>query len=162
LELSSLWNFLHVGTAIVWAGGTLAMAWFVSPAAKAVGPAAGPFMGALAGGRMRMVMIIASAITVLSGLLMWTDAVDGAPKDFRTWMLSLGAVAGIIATGLGHGVQGRTAKKLGGVLAELGGNPPTSDQAQNMAALQAKLMRTGVQLAWVMIVAVVGMTFGAR
>ena len=109
-----------------------------------------------------MVMIIASAITVLSGLLMWTDAVDGAPKDFQTWMLSLGAVAGIIATGLGHGVQGRTAKKLGGAMAELGGNPPTSEQAQNLAALQAKLMRTGTQLAWVMIIAIVGMTFGAR
>lgn len=162
MELITLWNFLHVGTAIVWVGGTFAMAWFISPAAKAVGPAAGPFMGALASGRMRMVMILASAVTILSGLLMWTDAVEGTPKDFQTWMLSLGAVAGIIATGLGHGVQGRTSKKLGAVMGELGGNPPTPDQAQRMAALQAKLMRTGVQLAWVMIVAVVGMTVGAR
>lgn len=162
MELFTIWNFLHVGSAVVWAGGTFAVAWFISPAAKTAGPAAGPFMGALAAGRMRMVMTIASAVTVLSGLLLWTDAVDGTPSDLRTWMLSLGAVAGIVATGLGHGVQGRTAKKLGGALAELGGNPPTSDQAQSMAALQAKLMRTGAQLAWVMVIAIVGMTFGAR
>ncbi len=162
MELIDLWNLLHVGGAIVWAGGTFAMAWFIGPAAAKAGPAAGPFMGALASGRMRMVMMVASVVTVLFGILMWTDAVEGSPKDFRTWMLTIGALAGLVATGIGHGVQQRTARKLGGVQAELAGDPPTTEQAQRLGALQGKLMRTGVQLAWVMVIAIIGMTLGAR
>jgi uncharacterized membrane protein len=162
LELINLWNFLHVGSAIVWAGGTFSMAWFIGPAAAKAGPAAGPFMGALASGRMRMVMMVTSVITVLSGVLMWTDAVEGSPKDFGTWMLTIGALAGLVATGIGHGVQQRTARKLGRVQVELAGNPPTAEQGQRLGALQSKLMKTGAQLAWVMVIAIIGMTIGAR
>lgn len=162
MDLFTFWNFLHVGSAILWAGGTFAIAWFVGPAAKSAGPAAGPFMGALAKGRMSMSMAIAGTVVLITGVIMWPDAVDGMPNDFRTWMLSLGALAGIIATVLGHGVQSKTAKGLGAIQAELAGNPPTPEQGRQIAQLQAKLMRTGELLAWIMVIAVIGMTFGSR
>lgn len=162
MDLFTFWNFLHVGSAILWAGGTLVIAWFVSPAAQAAGPAAGPFMGALAKGRMSMTMSMAGTVVLVTGVIMWPDAVDGMPNDLRTWMLSIGALAGIVATGLGHGVQRKTAMGLGAIQAELGGNPPTPEQGRQIAELQAKLMRTGDLLAWIMVIAVIGMTFGSR
>ncbi len=162
MELFTFLRFLHVGSAIVWAGGTFSVAWFISPAAREAGPAAGPFMGAFARGRMRLVMMVVAAVVPITGLFMWGDSVQGTPDDLRTYLLTLGAAAGIIATGLGHGVQSRTARQLGAAMAELGGSPPNADQGRRMTELQMKLTRTGTQLAWLMVIAIVGMTFGTR
>jgi len=40
-------RLLHFGAGVIWAGGAFMTAWFLLPAAKLTGPAAGPFMGTL-------------------------------------------------------------------------------------------------------------------
>ena len=49
--MQAAFNLVHVASAFVWAGGAIFLALFVSRAAQAAGPAAGPFMSALLTGR---------------------------------------------------------------------------------------------------------------
>ncbi len=161
MDYLSVLNLLHVSSAIIWAGWSLAFAWFVMPAAAKAGPAAGPFMGALTSTKLRPTMLSASAVTLVSGILMWVEVVDGAPSGFEGGMLSIGAFAGLAAIAIGHGFQAPTAKKMGGLAAELAGNPPTPEQGAMIAQLQGKLQIYGTWLGWLMIVAVIGMSLGA-
>lgn len=161
MELVTYVSALHVIAAVVWAGGAFSMAWFVSPAARKAGPAAGPFMGALASGTMRRVMTYASAFTIVIGLVLWAQVVEGAPTGTQGLLLSVGAVAGFVALGVGHGLQGPTAKRLARLQMGIDG-APTPEQGKEMAELSGKLMTYGTWLMWALLVSLATMTLGAN
>lgn len=66
----------HVGGAMLWFGGAILSILFLEPAAKALGPAAGPFMDHVMNRRrMGIFFPIVALVTVVSGaLLYWRDS----------------------------------------------------------------------------------------
>ncbi len=161
MELITYVSALHVIAAVVWAGGAFTMAWFISPAARKAGPAAGPFMGALASGSLSRIMTYASAATILFGLILWTQVVGGVPEGVRGALLSVGALAGLVALGIGHGLQGPTARRLAKVQMGIDG-APTPEQGKAMGELGAKMARYGNWLMWSVLIALGCMTLGAN
>jgi hypothetical protein len=107
------------------AGGALFIALFVSRAAQAAGPGAGPFMGALlTRTRLADVMLWASLLTVGSGAWMWgRNFGGGMPGGWRGAALAVGALAWPGALGLGV-VRQRPTILSQDLVIEMAGNPP--------------------------------------
>lgn len=63
---------IHIYGAVVWAGTSLFVAFFLIPAIGAAGPAGGPVMGALIKRKLFTIVPVVAAVTMLTGLrLMW-------------------------------------------------------------------------------------------
>lgn len=158
-------NLIHVGSAVLWAGGGLFLALFVSRAAKAAGPAAAPFMGALVTQtRLADVMTWASLLTVGSGLWLWARRFGSEmPSGAAGVALSLGALAGIGALGFAVVRQRPTIVAMQSLLGEMAGNdgPPTEEQTTRMTTLRGQMTANGNILAILLAVAVAGMALGA-
>ncbi|MEX1043015.1 MAG: hypothetical protein WD020_00095 [Acidimicrobiia bacterium] len=156
-------NLVHVASAVVWAGGAIFIALFVSRAAQAAGPAAGPFMGAmLTRTRLVNVMLWAPLLTVASGAWMWgRNFGTGMPGGWRGIALLIGALAGISALGLGLFRQRPTILSMRDVVVEMAGNPPSEEQAATVGALRAKMTKYGNVLGGLVALAVAGMALGA-
>ena len=102
---------VHIISGVFWAGAVMIMAWFVLPTAQAMGPPGGAFMQRLMfGQRLRVFVGGAMGLTILSGLTMYTwlaMETDGAWARSRMGVtLGVGAVAAIIAGGLGGDLGG--------------------------------------------------------
>jgi uncharacterized membrane protein len=156
-------NLIHVGSAFIWAGGTLFIALFVSKASQAAGPAAGPFMGALlTRTRLADTMLWASLLTVGSGTWMWVRNYGGGmPGGWRGVALSIGALAGIGALGLGVLRQRPTILAMQSLVVEMAGNPPSEEQAARMGSLRGRMTTFGNALAVLVAIAIAGMALGA-
>ena len=162
--MQAVLRLIHIGDAVLWAGGALFLALFVSPAAKAAGDGAGPFMGALVmKTRLMNVMTIASLLTVGSGLWLWLDAFGAMPPaGFKGVAISVGALGGILALGVALGMQRPTIIEMQGLLGEVAGNtgPPTEDQMARLQVVRARMLRNGNLLAVCVAVAITGMALG--
>ncbi len=90
-------RILHIGGGIFWAGSILVLLRFLIPAGRAVGPAAGPFMGHLTGeAKFGEIAAGAGVITILSGaLLYWHDFGEVFPFNAAMAGFAIGAVAAI-------------------------------------------------------------------
>lgn len=156
-------NLIHVASAFIWAGGALFIALFVSRAAQAAGPAAGPFMGALlTRTQLADVMMWTGIFTVGSGAwLWWLDFGSAMPTGWKGVALSIGALAGISALVFGLARQRPTIMAMRQVVLDMGGNPPSEEQAARMGALRAKMTGYGNALAVLVAVAITGMALGA-
>lgn len=156
-------NLVHVASAVVWAGGAIFIALFVSRAAQAAGPAAGPFMGAmLTRTRLVNVMLWTPLLTVASGAWMWgRNFGTGMPGGWRGIILSIGALAGITALGLGLFRQRPTILSMRDVVIEMAGGPPSEEQAATMNGLRSRMTKYGNVLATLLAAAVTGMALGA-
>jgi len=112
---------VHVLLAAVWVGSTAFMVFFVMPALKDTGPAAGPMMGAIARKGLNAFMAVLGGLTVLSGFyLYWrlTGGFDPALSATHGAMVfGTGGIAGLISLVIGGAVVGRSMKRMG----ELGG-----------------------------------------
>lgn len=141
-----VFRLVHVLSGVFWVGGILFLSRFVFPAARALGPAAGPVIDHL--NRVLKVPIAlmgCGVLTILSGLgLFWNDSMGfkGPWMSSHTGMtFSLGALSAIIALGIGMTVNAPTAKRMGAVAAQIQakGGPPTPEQAAEMQRLQHRL-----------------------
>ena len=142
-----VFRVIHVLLAIAWGGTVFLLVFFLQPTAKAIGPAAGPFMRELLGTRRLVdwVLRIAGATIVAGGFLYWRDMqLYGGLGDFLgmaigLW-LTIGAVAALIAFGIGMFATRPTLQRmlaLGGQIAQAGeGAPP--ELMQELVAVQAK------------------------
>ena len=64
-------RFLHIVSAVFWAGSIMYLAWFIIPAVKALGPDGGKFMQQLARtNKLPIVMLITGTLTNLGGILL--------------------------------------------------------------------------------------------
>jgi hypothetical protein len=161
--VQSALNLVHVASAFIWAGGALFIALFVSRAAQAAGPGAGPFMGALlTRTRLADVMLWASLLTVGSGAWMWgRNFGGGMPGGWRGAALAVGALAGLGALGLGLVRQRPTILSMQGLVVEMAGNPPSEPQAARMGELRGRMTQYGNALAVLVGIAIAGMALGA-
>ena len=142
-----VFRILHVMAAVAWGGSVFLLVLFIQPAAKAVGPAAGPFMRELLSTRRLIDWILRLAgITVLAGaFLYWHDwQVTGSLGDFLgtsfgLW-LTIGAVSALVAMGIGAFATKPTVARsleVGGRIASAGDQPPP-ELLQELQALQAR------------------------
>ncbi|MEX2624963.1 MAG: hypothetical protein WD651_14700 [Acidimicrobiia bacterium] len=153
-------RLLHIGAGVFWAGGAMLMGWFVAPAARRPGPAAGPFMQNLLRARVADYMFGSAVVTVAAGIWL-LFATGGVRSGWRGWALNLGALAGIIAIIIGGSVQ----RPTGGKLQRLGAavmatGTPTPEQAAELGQLQSRLARAASTTALLVAAAVVGMALG--
>src|SRR5262245_22697536 len=93
---------LHVAFGIVWAGGAIVLGLFVLPSILDAGPGGGAVMAGVVKRRMPIVLTMAAALVVLTGLRLymlrfsvgWLTSPEGL-------VLSLGALLGLGAFGIG-------------------------------------------------------------
>lgn len=148
LSLGLLWLFrlIHIVTGVFWVGGVLMFSRFVFPAARALGPAGGPMMDQLT--RVRQLpraLLSAGGMNVISGLVLYWNASIGFRGEWiRTptaMVFGTGGVLAIAALLIGLAINAPTAKRLGGVVAQVQaqGGPPTADQATEIQRLQNRL-----------------------
>jgi hypothetical protein len=157
-------RLIHIVSGVFWAGTVMAIAWFLLPAQKAVGQPGNVFMQQLMfRQRLRPFVLGAMALTILSGLAMYgrlAMLTDGAWAASRTGMvLGIGAVAAIIAGGIGAGVTGRLGKRMMalGSAIQASGGPPTEAQKAEMEMLQGKLRNAFRIVAVLVLIAVIAM-----
>jgi hypothetical protein len=154
----------HILLGIFWAGAVFITAGFILPSAQAAGQGAGPMMRQLiAVRRMPVVAMIAAILTVLSGFGMyWRNysLSQGAWAGSTQGMTyGIGAVSALLTLGVGMGVLTPTAKKLTQLTAGIAssGNPPTSEQAATIAALQSRMLAAARTAAGLLVVTVITM-----
>ena len=159
---------IHIVAGIFWAGAVMIMAWFVLPTAQAMGPPGGAFMQRLMfGQRLRVFVGGAMGLTILSGLTMYAwlaMETDGAWAHSRMGMtLGVGAVAAIIAGGLGGAVIGRVGEKMAALGAKIqaSGNPPTDAEKAELQSYQRRMRSAFRIIAVLLVIAIITMA-GAR
>jgi hypothetical protein len=145
---------LHVAFGILWAGGAVVLGLFVLPSVLDAGPAGSAVMAGVVKRRMPVVLTLAAALVVLTGIRLymlhfsmdWLTSAEGL-------VLTLGALLGLGGFGLGVFVQKPTAERLAllGLQVAQSGGPPTAAQTGELRALQAKLRRVGRLTAWHLI-----------
>jgi uncharacterized membrane protein len=143
-----LWllRLIHILTGIFWVGSILFMARFLLPAARALGPAAGPVMDYLTRvGRLPQTILSAAGFTIVSGLtLYWHDSLGFQSEWMRTptaMVFGTGGLLTIVALVIGLSVNTPTAKRLGALAGAIQaqGGKPSPDQAAELQRLQARL-----------------------
>jgi uncharacterized membrane protein len=135
-------RLIHILSGVLWVGGSMMSAFFLSPAVAATGDAGQKMMGYMVSkGRMSVRLTVAAILTVLAGLtLFWIDS-DGLTSAWTTsatgWGFGLGGLLGIIGLGTGM-LVGINVSKLGSIAAAAQGKP-TNEQMSQMQAAQKRM-----------------------
>jgi uncharacterized membrane protein len=142
-----VFRILHVVLAIAWGGAIFLLVFFLQPAAKTVGPAAGPFMRELLVTRhlTDWILRIAGATILAGGFLYWHDMqAYGGLGDFLGNAfgdsITAGAIFALIAFGIGMFATRPTLARtmaVGAQVAQAGDEAPP-ELRQELAGLQAK------------------------
>ena len=151
-------RLFHIGAGVFWVGGVLMFARFIFPAARALGPAAGPMMDQLTRVRkLPRALLGAGIVTSLSGLaLYWHDSLgfQGPWMSSVTGMtLGTGGLLAIVALVIGMTVNSPTAQRLGALSAAIQAQsaPPSPEQSAQMQRLHERL-GTALQIVTVLLV----------
>jgi len=102
-------------------------------------------------------------VTVVAGGWIWFDMYRlNLPGGWRGMMLAVGALAGLVAVGVGHGVQSPNARKMAKLSGEMAGadGPPDPDLVASVNALRERMGKTAMFLAWALAIGVAGMALG--
>ncbi|HEX6399011.1 MAG TPA: hypothetical protein VF108_00900 [Actinomycetota bacterium] len=156
-------RIVHILAGAFWVGSALTVFLFLQPAAREVGPAAGPFMTHLAQKkRLPDIVLGAAGLTILAGLLMYWRVSGGFDPDWigSTYGLTItvGAVSAIVAVALGASVVRPSMVRAGQIAqsaAAAGG--PTPEQAAELQMLQAKVRTTGAWIVPLLLLAAAAM-----
>jgi len=149
---------LHVFFGIVWAGGAIAAGFFIIPSVLEAGPAGGAVMAGVMKRRFPLAMTTSALLVVLTGFRLYSVLFSGAwvvtPQGI---VLTLGALAGLGAFGIGVFVQKPTADRLGALAVEVAasGGPPTPEQAAELERVRARLGKVARLTAWHLVAAAV-------
>jgi hypothetical protein len=159
---------IHIVAGVFWAGVVMVMAWFILPASQAMGQPGGAFMQQLMfRQRLRAFVSGAMILTILSGLTMYAwlaMETDGAWARSRMGMtLGIGAIAALIAGGIGGGVVGRVGQKMAalGAVIQASGGQPTDAQKAEMESYQRR-MRSAFRIVAVLVIIAIITMAGAR
>jgi uncharacterized membrane protein len=143
--------FLHVFLGIVWAGGAIVAGIFIIPAGRAGGPAGGAVVAGVARRKLPLVLTMAAALVVLTGvrlyMIRFTPAWLTSPEGI---VLTLGGLLGLAAFVLGVFIQRPTAERLGALSADIAksGAPPSASQNAELQALRQRLRKVASLTAW--------------
>lgn len=138
-------RLLHIVPAAIWVGGAFVMAVFIEPATRALGPQVqGPLMRRLAP-TLVPTLSAAAGTTVLFGLALVARTpgrgFDALFTSAWGWAIGLGMLAALVAFVAGIGT-GMTVRRMSAA-APQPGTPPTPEQQQTLAGIQAQLRLYG-------------------
>jgi uncharacterized membrane protein len=159
-----LLRVIHILGGVIWVGGVVAVAAFILPSARAVGPAAGPMMNQLVNlRRLPLFLLVTGWLTVLAGFTLYGRmATVAGPAWFGSIAGQvLGAVGllGLIVILMGTFINLPTARRMAAVGARIqaADGSPTPDQMAEMQRLQLRLKRASEAGAILLILATITM-----
>jgi uncharacterized membrane protein len=141
-------RILHVGSAILWVGGSFFIERFFQPAADELGPSGVPFVSAVLRRGMPQYFTIAAAVTVLAGsALYWIDS-GGNVVGYLTGggtgtVFGIGGIAAWISFIVGGALIGPNAAKLAKASEAIATTGSTPDLVAQVAAAGAAIKRAG-------------------
>ena len=160
-----LWRIIHILAGVFWVGTTLFLARFLGPTAKATAPESGKVMQyLLVRTRFIAVIILASSLTLLSGLIMYVPVSGAGNAAWATsptgLALSIGALFGILGFFHGWLAVGRPNQKIAEIAREVmaSGGPPSEEQMGQLQMLSGKVSSNSNITAILLVVAVLGMS----
>jgi uncharacterized membrane protein len=139
---------LHIGSAILWAGGAALFFFYIEPTINKLGPDAEKFVDELINKRKAPIYFAAtSTVAVLAGLALYYRQAGG----FQLWtttpglIYTVGAIAAIIAWIGGNLLITPAVKNVGAIGQEMknAGGPPSADLMGRMHAAQERLRTIG-------------------
>src|SRR4030067_283354 len=155
-----LLRLIHIFSGVFWAGTTFFMVSTLIPSVKEAGPDAGRFVGRMAGSnRMLCFVGMSNTLTFLSGILMYAYLTNGFHLDWlssgRGLILTIGAVAGLVAWLVGSLAMAPTGRRIAGMIESMqaAGGPPSPEQMATMQALREKQAQYGTWLAILLAIA---------
>jgi uncharacterized membrane protein len=139
---------LHIGSAILWAGGAALFFFYIEPTINKLGPDAERFVDEVVNKRKVPIYFAAmSTVAVVAGLALYYRQAGG----FQLWtttqglVTTVGAVAAIIAWIGGNVLITPAVKKVGAIGQEMkaAGGPPSAELVGRMHVAQESLRRVG-------------------
>jgi len=157
-------RMIHILAGIFWVGSAVLMAAFITPAARALGPEGGKFMQFLLGKlRLSNTISLSAILTTLAGIVLyWRDSAGLQTMwifSSTGFILTVGAVAGILAAILGGAVTAPTAARMDALSKQIqvGGGPPKPEQLAQLQKLQMQLGQAGVWGAVLLVISAAAM-----
>ena len=158
-------RLIHIFTGVFWAGASIYLAMYVLPAARALGPDGGKFMGQLVRTKnLPTVMNIIGLLNILTGLrIIMIFYKNSNGEWFSTHYgigICIGAVAAIAAFIIGYTGVRPAANKMNNIsnAVAAAGGPPSPEQAQQLGVLRAKMGKGILVVAWHLAAAVIFMS----
>jgi uncharacterized membrane protein len=158
-------RFIHITSAVAWAGTTFFLVSTLIPSAIEAGPDAGRFLGKMAGSnRMIAFTGITATLTALSGVLLYGLLTNGFHLGWlstgRGLFLTIGGLAGLAGWGIGVTAMAPVGRRLAQLITsmESAGAPPTADQIATLQTLREKQATYGTWLAILLALAVTCMS----
>lgn len=146
-------RLLHVGLGVFWAGALFFMAWFLIPSTRDVGPDGAKVVIALQRRGFMNVLPTTAVLTILTGLvLMWRVSAGFQPAWSRSpggMSLGIGAVAAIVAFGIGVGIMRSATLKANALTQIVAQLTDVAAKEARVADIQALRMRAARAARWV-------------
>jgi hypothetical protein len=160
---SVVFRIVHIGSAIVWAGGAALFFFYVEPTITKLGPGAESFVDELLNKRkLPVYFAVASTLAVIGGVALYIRDAGG----LRLWLdstagtvFTIGASAAVVAWIGGNALIPSTAIKMQGVIGEIkaAGGPPRAETLDRLHALERRLRRIGAADLGLITIAIVCM-----
>jgi hypothetical protein len=146
---SVVFRVVHIGSAIVWAGGAALFFFYIEPTITKLGPDAETFVDELLNKRkLPIYFAVASTLAVIGGVSLYIRDAGG----LRLWLdstagtvFSIGALAAIVAWIGGNAFIPATAIRMQALIVEMksAGGPPTAEALARLHAAERRLRRIG-------------------
>ena len=146
---SVVFRIVHVGSAILWAGGAALFFFYLEPTVNKLGPDAEKFVDEVLNKRkLPVYFAVASTLAVVGGLILYVRDAGG----LRLWLdstagtvFTLGAVAGIVAWIGGNALIPSTFIRIQAIAGEIqaADGPPSSELLERLRAGQERLRLIG-------------------
>ena len=154
-------KLLHVLAGMFWVGAAIITPLYLLATARAIGPAAGPFMKHVINVRKLPVAFnVAAGLNMLTGLGLYDNLSQHfrhpLVTSFNGWALTLGGLCGVLAFVWGAIVPGPAARRLVALTSKITGTP-TPEQAAEIGRLQARLHVGGMIAAMLLVLSLAGM-----
>jgi uncharacterized membrane protein len=155
-------RLVHIVFGVFWVGAVLFATFVLMPSMKASGPSGIVIMKELGRRRMPMIMMGSAILTVGAGIWMMILFASGAPGWMSTTTgrtFSMGGALAILSLVIGMIVNAPAARRMGAIGEAVGrrGGPPTAEEAQELARLQARMGTAGVVVAILLLLATAAM-----
>ena len=158
---------IHIVAGTFWVGAAVVTTAFLMPAARTMGPEGGKFVQLILGKqRMSNYISLSAILTTLAGLaLYWLTSGGLQPAWIFTSagsIITVGAVAGVLAAILGGVVTAPTAARMEALSKEMqsAGGPPEPEHLAQLQALQKRLGQAGLWGTILLVVTLVTMAIG--